>query len=294
MKTSTTVLDTRAPAVAARRHRVTVGAVLSWLGLLAWAGMALLPFYLMVSNSLKTLADVDRDSWGLPTTLHLDNFVTVARDGSIVRGLLNSVGMTGCGLVLLILTGAMAAYPLARRFDRLTRVIYYLFVAGMMVPVAVTILPLYRLMLTLGLLNTRQGLVLYQSAATLPFVIFLYVGFLKAIPRELEESAAIDGAGSWRTFWLIVFPLVRPVTVTVAVIAGMWIWNDFFGPLVLLTSNDLQPLPLAAYNYIGPRNTEWELLFAAVLIASAPLLILFVTLQRYFVTALAGGGTVKG
>jgi raffinose/stachyose/melibiose transport system permease protein len=276
------------------RVHVSPGGVLSWLVLLIGAVVAILPFYLMVVNSLKTLADVARSPWGPPTALHLENFSNAFQQGALGLALFNSVAMTGADLLIMIVAGSMAAYTLARRADWLTQSVYYIFVAGVVIPGAVVILPLYREMTSLGLLDTRFAVVVYQTAATLPFVIVLYVGFLKAMPQEMEEAAAMDGAGAVRIYWQIVFPLVRPVTVTCAVIMGMWVWNDFLGPLVLLSSADKEPIPMVVYNYIGPHNVEWEMVFATVLIASAPLLLLFVTLQRYFIAALAGGGALKG
>ncbi len=274
--------------------RVRPGQMLAGILLLVSAFIAILPFYLMIVNSLKTLAEVSRSPWGLPPVPHFDNFSNAFTQGGLGLALFNSISMTGADLFIMIVTGSMAAYTLARRTDRFTRATYYIFVAGVVIPAAVVILPLYRLMQTVGLLDTRRGVVLYQTAATLPFVIILYVGFLKGMPQEVEESAAMDGASSLRIFWQIVFPLMRPVTVTCAVIMGMWVWNDFLGPLVLLNSASLEPIPMIVYNYIGPHNVEWEMVFATVLIASAPLLLLFVFLQRYFISALASGGALKG
>jgi raffinose/stachyose/melibiose transport system permease protein len=131
--------------------------------------------------------------------------------------------------------------------------------------------------------------ILLYIAVNLPFVIFLYTGFIKTVPRELEEAALLDGAGPMQTFWLIVFPLLTPVTATVAITSALSTWNDFFIPLIFLQRDGMQTLPLAIFNFVGQYNNNWPLIFASVVISSLPLIVLFLILQRYFIKGITAG-----
>jgi raffinose/stachyose/melibiose transport system permease protein len=201
--------------------------------------------------------------------------------------------ITSCTLLGLIVCGAMAAYPLARFTGPWSQRTYLYFVAGLIVPIQLGLFPLYKEMHDLELINTYHGVILLYIAINLPFVIFLYTGFIKTVPRELEEAALLDGAGPMQTFWMIVFPLLRPVTATVAITSTLSIWNDFFIPLIFLQRDGMQTLPLAIYNFVGQFNNNWSLIFASVIISSLPLIVLFLILQRYFIKGIAAGA-VRG
>jgi raffinose/stachyose/melibiose transport system permease protein len=155
------------------------------------------------------------------------------------------------------------------------------------------LVPLYRAWQWLGLINSREGVVLIEIGALLPLTIFLYTGFIKTVPRELDEAAAIDGAGQFRTFWTIVFPLLHPVTATVAIVTSLVIWNDFLIPLLFLQQRDLQTIPLAIYGFVGEYSQSWNLIFASIVVSSVPIIALFLILQRFFIKGLTGGA-LKG
>jgi raffinose/stachyose/melibiose transport system permease protein len=262
---------------------------LALLIVLFWSALLVIPLIVLLSVALKSPTDLLNNPLGWPVQFVWSNFVDAWNNAGLGQAFFNSVLITSVTLLGLILFGAMAAYPLARFTGPWSQRIYLYFVAGLIVPLQLGLFPLYKEMHDLQLINTYQGAILLYIAANLPFVIFLYTGFIKTVPRELEEAALLDGADPIRTFWLIVFPLLRPVTATVAITSTLSTWNDFFIPLIFLQRNGMQTLPLAIYNFVGQYNNNWSLIFASVIISSLPLIVLFLILQRYFIKGIAAG-----
>ncbi len=263
--------------------------VLSLLLVLLWSALVVIPLIVLLSVALKSPTDLLNNPLGWPTRFVWSNFADAWNNAALGQAFFNSVLITGVTLVGLILFGAMAAYPLARFTGPWSQRIYLYFVAGLIVPIQLGLFPLYKEMHDLQLINTYHGAILLYIAVNLPFVIFLYTGFIKTVPRELEEAALLDGADPIRTFWLIVFPLLRPVTATVAITSALSTWNDFFIPLIFLQRDGMQTLPLAIYNFVGQYNNNWSLIFASVIISSLPLIVIFLVLQRYFIKGIAAG-----
>ena len=256
---------------------------------LLWSALVVIPLLVLLSVALKSPTDLLNNPLGWPAQFVWSNFVDAWNNAALGQAFLNSVLITAVTLLGLILCGAMAAYPLARFTGPWSQRIYLYFVAGLIVPIQLGLFPLYKEMHDLQLINTYQGAILLYIAINLPFVIFLYTGFIKTVPRELEEAALLDGAGPMRTFWMIVFPLLRPVTATVAITSALSTWNDFFIPLIFLQRDGMQTLPLAIYNFVGQYNNNWSLIFASVIISSLPLIVIFLILQRYFIKGIAAG-----
>jgi raffinose/stachyose/melibiose transport system permease protein len=262
---------------------------LALLIVLFWSALVVIPLTVLLSVALKSPTDLLNNPLGWPAQFAWSNFVDAWNNASLGQAFFNSVLITGTTLLGLILFGAMAAYPLARLTGPWSQRIYLYFVAGLIVPIQLGLFPLYKEMHDLQLINTYQGAILLYIAVNLPFVIFLYTGFIKTVPRELDEAALLDGAGPMRTFWMIVFPLLRPVTATVAITSALSTWNDFFIPLIFLQRDGMQTLPLAIYNFVGQYNNNWSLIFASVIISSLPLIVIFLFLQRYFIKGIAAG-----
>ncbi len=258
-----------------------------------WTSIALVPLLILIGVALRTRLDLLKDPLGLPTHPLWSNFGDAWENADLGAAFVNSCIVTGCSLVGLVIFGSLAAYPLARRTGRWANVVFYYFVAGIIVPFQLIIIPLYREIKSLGLLNTFTGVILVSIAGSLPLVVFLFTGFIRAIPRELEEAAVIDGAGQLRVFWQIIFPLMRPITSTVIITSLLVVWNDFFLPLLFLQTDDKRTLPLAIYTFVGQYNNAWPLIFASVIMASLPLIVIFLFLQRYFIRGLASGA-VRG
>jgi raffinose/stachyose/melibiose transport system permease protein len=261
--------------------------------LVLWTFLLLVPLVTTVSIALKTRYNLLIDPIGLPKPVAWDNITTAWQNANLGQALFNSLLITSAGVLGLIVLGASAAYPLARRMGRWPNGIYVYFILGLIVPLQLGLIPLYQLWQELGLLNSPLGVILIQIGELLPLTIFLFTGFIKTVPRELEEAATIDGAGQFRTFWTIVFPLLRPVTATVAIATSLVIWNDFLIPLLFLQDPNLQTIPLAIYGFVGEYSQSWNLIFASIVVSSLPIIALFLILQRSFIKGLTGGA-LKG
>jgi raffinose/stachyose/melibiose transport system permease protein len=258
-----------------------------------WTLLLLLPLVTAISIALKTRFDLLERPLGIPQPFAWNNIKTAWDQASLGTALINSLLITSGAVLGLVVFGSLAAYPLARRVGRWPQGIYTYFILGLIVPLQLGLIPLYRTWNWLGLVDTHLGVILIQIGASLPLVIFLYTGFIKTVPCELEEAAAIDGAGQWRIFWTIVFPLLRPVTATVIILTSLVIWNDFLIALLFLQSPDLQTVPLAIYGFVGQYSQSWNLIFASIFVSSLPIIAVFLVLQRSFIKGLTGGA-LKG
>jgi raffinose/stachyose/melibiose transport system permease protein len=166
---------------------------------------------------------------------------------------------------------------------------FLLIMLGLMLPFQLAALPLYQTMRDLGLLGTVWALILFYSGLQVPFTVFLYIGFLRALPIDFEDAALIDGCSPWQVFRYVVFPMLKPITVTALVLNAIAIWNDFFTPLLYLSGSDQQTMPVAVAGFVGQFVTDWNLIFAALLISIVPILAVYFALQRSIINGFAGG-----
>ena len=263
-----------------------------WLADIAlWGSTALIlvPFVFTVLTALRPSRDVAAHPLGIPEHLTLGNFSTAYATMNYGMSVLNSLIILVFSLLATIVAGALAAYPLARITRSWTSWIYRLFIAGATVPVFVLIAPLYLLERDLGLLDTRFGVILAYAALNLPVAVFFYTSFFRQIPLDLEEAAALDGSGPLRIFFTILFPLLRPITATLATFLTLAVWNDLIVPLVFLRSPDKRTVMGNAYSLVGSFTTDPTVLFPAALLGVAPLVIVFIVLQRQVVAGLTMG-----
>jgi raffinose/stachyose/melibiose transport system permease protein len=166
---------------------------------------------------------------------------------------------------------------------------YLLFLLGIVLPFQLALVPLYRFMKDAGLLGSYTSMVLFYTGLQIPFTIFLYAGFLRALPREYGEAALVDGASHWQSFTRVTFPLLRPVTGTVIILNAVFIWNDFLTPLIYLGGTPNETLPVVVYQFVGQYVSNWGYIFAAVVMASLPILLVFLLLQRYVIRGFTSG-----
>jgi raffinose/stachyose/melibiose transport system permease protein len=274
---------------AGTNRRRTVRSRLSSLGLLLVTLLLVAPILLMVKVSLQSDADATAHPLGLPTHLAWSNYTSAVSAMNYGRSVFNTVVITGCSAVLVLIAGSLCAWPLARLTRAWTKVVYQFFVAGLTIPVFVMITPLYILMRNLHLLNTFTSVILSEAAVSLPFAVLFFTSFLRSVPAELEEAAAIDGAGPLRTYWHVVLPLLRPASATLIITLTLAIWNDLIIPLVMLSSDDKQTITLDVYNTIGAHTYSASQLLPAVVLGTAPLLVVFVILQRHIVAGISAG-----
>lgn len=217
--------------------------------------------------------------------------VIQARDGMIIRAFYNSTIITVSSIVLLIVVGAMSGMVLERKKGRAVGPIMLIVLAGLMVPPAVV--PTIRLLQILGIFKTITSMVLIEVAINLPVTIVLYRAYMVSVPRELDESALMEGASAWQLFWQIILPLVKPVTATVVVLSAVFIFNDFVHPLYFLPGAENATVQLTLYNFMSRYSTQWNLLFANVLLISLPPLVAFVVFNKKIVAGVVAGA-VKG
>lgn len=257
--------------------------------MIAVAAAFLFPFYVFLTVSLKTPREVAADPLGLPSGLDLTNYTTAWERGDLGAALVNSLTVAGLSVALLVVCGSLAAYTLARRTSRLSFGVYLLFLLGLMIPLQLGMVPLYQLMRDANLLRTYTSLIIFEIGHQLPLVVFLYASFTRALPRQYEEAAHIDGASTFTTFRRIVFPLLRPVTGTVVILSAINIWNDFLTPLLYVGGSPQQTLPVAIFAFRGEFSAQWGVIFAGMVLAIVPILIVYFLLQRHIIKGFASG-----
>jgi raffinose/stachyose/melibiose transport system permease protein len=249
----------------------------------------LFPLYMTVTIALKSPDELAQSSVSLPPKLHFENFAQAIAVTHYFRSFANSAIITVSAVILTLLTNSMVAYAIARNMHkRFYKFLYYYFVSAMFVPFPIIMLPIVKEMSDLGL-TTRIGLIFLYVVYGLSFNTFVYVGYLKSIPRELEEAAMIDGAGTWRTFWRVIFPLLTPINATVGVLTALWAWNDFLLPLIILSDPSAMTLPLVQYAFQSQFNTNYDLSFASYLLALLPMLIFYVIAQKWIINGVTRG-----
>jgi raffinose/stachyose/melibiose transport system permease protein len=249
----------------------------------------LYPLFVMVLSAFKTNAEIFSTPFGLPKSFGLTNLQKVWDETNFVRYTLKSLGVTAASILLILVFGTMAAYAIARYEFRLSNLVLMFFVSGMMVPLKLAIIPLFIQLNALHLIDTYAGLVLVYVAMGLPSAVFILTGFLRALPRELEESARMDGASELLIMLRIMLPLARPAMVIVAIQNAVPIWNDFFFPLVLITSDELKTLPQGLTVFIGEFTTNWGVMFTGLTLAALPITLLYIVLSKQFIAGITQG-----
>lgn len=276
-----------AALMAARRYTWKTLSWEIWMLILALAFC--LPLYLLVAVALKPTRELFTNPISFPGDPSFRNFSVAWASGGLASALISSVVITGCSVAALIVIGSVCAYVLARRPGKLSTTLYILFVLGIIVPFQLSIIPIYVVFHKLGLIGTYLGMVVLWVGIATPLTVFLYTGFVRTLPRDYEEAARVDGAGLVRTYVKVVFPLLRPITGTVAILTGLFIWNDFFLSLIFLSGSNQQTLPVAVYSFVGEYVTQWNFVFATLIIALLPLLAFFVVAQKQMIRGFVGG-----
>ncbi|WP_332634455.1 carbohydrate ABC transporter permease [Halalkalibacter flavus] len=253
-------------------------------------GLAILfPLYLTVITAFKTPEETRVSFLALPESFSFANFIQAIEMTNYVQGFMNSFMITGISIVFIIILGSSVSYSIARNQDKkFYRVMYYFFVSGLFVPFQVLMLPLIQQLSAIGMLN-KWGLILLYITYSLFQSVFLFVAYFKSIPRELEDAALIDGCGVFRTFWHIIFPMLKPMTVTVAILNIIWIWNDFLMPLVVLNNSSDWTLPLMQYVFESQYSANYNLAFASYLMVLMPVIVVYLFLQRHIIGGVSDG-----
>lgn len=249
----------------------------------------LVPFYYVVSNSLKPFAEILTNTSALPKVFQFDNYVRAFEMLDFFNVFKNSLIITIASNVVLVIFCSMAAYMLVRTKKKISNIIFMTFVAAMIIPFQSIMIPLIKTAGNFGLLNSVWGLVIMYLGFGSGMTIFLYHGFIKGIPVELEEAAIIDGCSRFGVFWRIVFPLLKPITVTIVILNSLWIWNDFLLPSLVLQDSELRTIPLATFFFFGQYTKQWDLALAALVLGIIPLLIFFFSMQKHIIKGITSG-----
>jgi raffinose/stachyose/melibiose transport system permease protein len=257
--------------------------------LLLNAALMLYPLIVMVLSAFKSNAEIFASPFALPESFALTNVARIWNETNFLRYLGNSAIVTIASVAVILVFGTMAAYAVARYRFRGSGVVFMFFVAGLMVPLKLAIIPLFIQLDRLGLIDTRAGLVLVYTAMGLPSAMFILTGFLRSLPGELEESARIEGASELRIMLSIMLPLARPALVIAGIQNAVPIWNDFFFPLVFLQSDNLKTLPQGLTVFMGEYNTDWGVLFAGLTLSALPITLVYIVLSKQFIAGLTQG-----
>ncbi|MEO2258619.1 carbohydrate ABC transporter permease [Paenibacillus amylolyticus] len=251
----------------------------------------LIPLLLVILGSLKSSAEVVKLDLRLPNEWMCSNYQTVFVEGKLLNGLKNSLLVTGSTVLLTVIAGSMTAYFLSRRQGRGVRALFFMFFAGLIAPPSM--IPTIKLLQTLHISGEFIGLILFLTALYLPLAIFIMSGFVRSLPRELDEAATIDGAGSFLLFTRVIFPLLKPSIATITVFVSIYAWNDFLNTLYIISDSNKWTLPFSVYNFVSQYGTEWQYVFADLLAVMLPMLIVYLFLQRYIIEGMTAG-SVKG
>jgi raffinose/stachyose/melibiose transport system permease protein len=273
--------------------RYTKWTFLREISVWVYALIVLSPLYILINVALKGPEEVHGVPGYVPVVKpSLESFGLVIfgeKGPALFGGLLTSVIITTIAVTGLIFFGSVTSYILARRMSKLSKTAYYLVLTAIVVPAQLGLVPVYIGAKALGLLGTPWGMGIIYIGMLMPLSIMLYTGFIRTLPHEYEEAAYIDGSSRFRTFTQIVFPLLSPVTGTVAIMAGIIVWNDFFTPLIFMAGSDSPTLGLVIYNFVGGIVTEWNQVFAILIIAMLPMTILYLVFQKKFIQGFSGG-----
>ena len=248
-----------------------------------------MPILLLVMNSFKPYNDMIQNFLSFPKSLYLGNYVTAMKRMDFFRVFFNSAVITGGTVVTCVLVSFMAAYGIAHLRGKVSTGFYLLFTLGQIVPFHTIMIALSVMTTKLKMNNSFLVLICLYAGFHCAFGIFTYVGFLKSIPKELEEAAAIDGCGAFRMMWQVIFPLVGPTSITIGVLFFLWTWNDFLMPSLMLSDSSKRTLTVMMYLFKSNASSEWNLLIAALTLSILPVILLYICAQKYITSGITAG-----
>lgn len=249
------------------------------------------PIFTAIITSLKTNQEISQSVMALPQKLNFENYVAAMKRSDFMQALINTCTVTFPSVVLIVICGSMGGYAIARNSNRKKsfRWLDKIYLASLMLPFQIMMVPIYKIYKTLHLQNSLFGMILILTGTSIAYATFMYVGFVKSIPREIEEAAEIDGCGPYKLFFQVVFPLLKPVTATVAALHVMWLWNDFNIALIILQKEEVRTLTVKQYYFFGQYTTEYGIAFASAISSMIPVLLFFLLVQKYLIEGVAAG-----
>lgn len=261
--------------------------------LLFYAVAIIFPIFNMIISSFKTTSEIFKNPFALPEEFKFENYSTVWKKGGFAMYFVNSITTTVASIVFVILFGSMAANGIARYKYRMRMPVYLLFLSGLVLPLKAAIIPLFLLLKTISLIDNRWGLILIFTAMSLPSTVFILGGTMRSIPKDLEYAARIDGCNDLSIYRNVIMPLSAPSIALVTIYNIVPIWNDFFFPMVIISSDSKRTVPLGVSSFFGQYQISWDLVFTALTIAIIPMIIVYLFMSKYFIKGMTAGA-VKG
>ncbi|UOF88683.1 carbohydrate ABC transporter permease [Fodinisporobacter ferrooxydans] len=247
------------------------------------------PLYIAIAIAMKNPQEMAKSVLAFPTHFHWSNFTHAIQMTHFFQAAQNSLYITALSVIFTILTNSLVGYAVARNLHRkLFKGLYYYFVSALFVPFPIIMLPIVKETSAFGLDNPN-GLIFLYIVYGLSFNVFLYVGYIRSIPKELEEAAIVDGCSTWGVFWRVIFPLLAPINATVAILTALWAWNDFLLPLIVLDKPESATLPLVQYVFQSQFSINYNYAFASYLLALAPMVIVYIFAQKWIINGVTKG-----
>ena len=275
------------------KRRRKLGGVLVHLVLIIGALFWLAPLLLALMNSFKTNGELLTNVLSIPESLNFENYARTLDKMHYFRSLGNTVLLSGVSVTLIILFSSLAGWKLCRTKTWLSKFIFGLFVFSILIPFSSIMIPIYRVILALKLKNSLLGLSLVYAGLGVSMAVFLYHGFVKGIPQELEEAAEMDGCGQLQVFWYMVFPLLKPITATVCITNVLWVWNDFLLPLIVISDNKKYTRLRSTNTLCGQDRSDWTAILSALIIAALPVIVFYAFFQKQILRGISEGA-LKG
>ncbi len=270
--------------------------VLINLGALVFALFYLSPIYIIVVNSFKDREEIYNSAIAFPTSFDFAVYAEAIEKMNFFNAFKNSIIVTVFSIIFIVVFSSMTAWMLVRKDNKVSQFIFLAFIATMIIPFQTLMMPLmqeikfWQNLLNINILDTLGGLIVLNIGFGASMAVFLYHGFIKSsIPVSLEEAATIDGCGTFRVFWSIVFPMLKPTTMTVIILDVIWIWNDYLLPSLILSSNDLKTIPLSTAKFFGQFTIQWNLAMAGLVMTVIPVVIFYLMSQKYIIKGVASG-----
>ncbi|ADO76371.1 carbohydrate ABC transporter permease [Halanaerobium praevalens] len=255
--------------------------------------LIIIPLYMAFIVSLKNPEQLNRSILAIPDSIQISNYLQAIKMTNYFESLKNSVYVTLPTVAVVLIVNSMVSYAIARNMDKkYFKFLYYYFISAMFIPFPLIMLPIVKEMAILRLDNLN-GLILLYIVYALPLNIFIYVGYIKSLPRSIEEAAIIDGANVWQIFWKIIFPVLKPINATIAILTALKAWNDFLLPLLMISDRSKMTLPLVQHVFQSQFSTNYSLAFASYILALLPMLLVYIIAQKKIISGVMRG-SVKG
>lgn len=265
------------------------GKIIVYILLAVYCLVILVPFFMMILNSLKSMRDIFMKPFSFPTKVLYDNYTKAWNQAGIGTGYKNSAFVAGVSVIGILIVSSMFAYAISKYEFKGRRFLFVYSMLGLAFPARLAIIPIFILLRNLTLTNSLFGLILIYTSVNIPFSVFLLKNFIDGVPNELSEAARIDGATPMQIYWKVVLPLVKPALSIVAIVSFVNVWNDFFFPLIFINDKSKATITLAVSIFFGEYSNQWPLLFSGLTLAIAPTIILFLLFSRQFITGMTQG-----